>query len=130
MPLTGGSPTLDEIFAGAGATSDPDTQDEGESAETATYQDMFDDLNEVRVAYANAVTFSEPQRAYVFTAPAILDFSVPDTVAFIEAMTAADLKPCESMGFEAEADRSTVRALTSSPPLRTEITRYLNSSKR
>lgn len=119
-----GSPNLDEIPAGAGAPSDPDTQDEGESAGTSTYQDMFDDLNEVRVAYANAVTFSEPQREYVFTAPAILDSSVPDTVAFIEAMIAADLKSCESMGFEAESDRSTVRALTSSPPLRTKIPHY------
>ena len=95
MPLTGGSPTLDEIPAGAGAPSDPDAQDEGESAKAATYQDMFDDPNEVRVAYANTVTFSGPQREYVFTAPAILDSSVPDTAAFIEAMTAADLKPCE-----------------------------------
>lgn len=112
-PITkkGGAPTLDEILAGAGKTAEPVTQDEEEPEETVTYQDMIDDLNEVRIAYANAVTFSGPQREYIFTAPAILDSSVPATAAFIEAMTAADLKFYDSMDFEAEADRSTVRAV-------------------
>ena len=95
----------------AGEPKEAADSSEEEDADVVTYQDMLDDLNEVRVAYANAVTFSGPQREYVFTAPAVLDSSVPATAAFIEAMSAADLKFYESMDLEAEADRSTVRAV-------------------
>lgn len=56
-----------------------------------TVKDVRDRLAVIQLDYVSAVTFTGHNAEYIFTAPAILDSSVPTTGAFLDAMYRAQM---------------------------------------